>query len=74
MDSYGLASARDLVERKRNGEQTGADRTLVDAWRAAIDQLFATLDRARDESVLPKEPANREEIRSWLIEARRTKF
>jgi len=74
MDSYGLSNARDLVERKRNGEQTGADRTLVDAWRASIEQLFATLDRARDESVLPEEPANREEIRRWLINARRARF
>jgi predicted nucleotidyltransferase len=74
MDSYGLSDARDLVEKKRKGEQTATDPTLVDAWRARIEQLFARLDRARDESVLPEEPANREEIRGWLIEARRARF
>ena len=74
MDSYGLSDARDLVEKKRKGEQTAADPRLVDAWRARIEELFARLDRARDESMLPEEPPNREEIRGWLINARRARF
>ena len=74
MDRYGLSNARDLVEKKRNGEQTAADPTLVDGWRAPIEHLFATLDRARAESILPEEPPNREEVRSWLIDARRARF
>jgi predicted nucleotidyltransferase len=74
MDSYGLSNARELVEKKRNGERTAADSTLIDGWRAPIEQLFAALDRARDDSVLPEEPANREEIGRWLINERRVRF
>lgn len=74
MDRYSLSEAQELVERKRSGEQAPANAALLEAWRAPVDNLFAALDVARDASVLPEEPANCDEVRSWLVNTRRARL
>ncbi len=74
MDRYGLADARALVERKRAGERTSIETTLLEAWRPRLDALFAELDRARDESPLPEDPPNERELRSFLVGVRKARL
>jgi predicted nucleotidyltransferase len=74
MDTYGLADAAALVERKRAGERVALDVALLDVWRPRVDWLFAMLDEARDESILPEEPPNEDEVRAWLLTVRRSRF
>jgi predicted nucleotidyltransferase len=73
MDDYDVPDAADLIERKRTGEHVGLDLTLLEAWRPRIDALFRRLDAARETSPLPEDPSNEEELRDWLLAARRTR-
>jgi uncharacterized protein len=74
MDRYGLGDARDLIARKRAGEQVGLDPALLATWRPRLESVFAELDRARDESVLPEDPPNEPELRAWLLTVRRARL
>jgi predicted nucleotidyltransferase len=74
MDRCGLADARVLIERKRDGERVGLDVMLLEAWRPRVEALFTKLDAALDTSPLPEEPTNEGEIRDWLLSVRRASF
>lgn len=74
MDHYGLSEAAALIERKRAGERVGLDPDLVAAWRPRVDALFARLDAARAESVLPEAPPNEDEVLAWLVATRKKRF
>jgi predicted nucleotidyltransferase len=74
MNRYGIPDAAALIERKRAGERTGIDPTLLDGWRPRIETLFARLDLAQQNSPLPDEPRNPEEVRAWLLRVRRSRF
>jgi len=74
MGPYALADAEALIERKRSGERVGVDETLLDAWQPRVDALFQMLDAARENSPLPEEPANTEEVRRWLLKVRKEGF
>lgn len=74
MDRYGVPDAAALVERKRAGERVALDPAQLDAWRPRVDALFARLDAARDASPLPETPPNEEEVRAWLLDARRRRL
>lgn len=74
MESHGLADAAELIERKRAGERVSLAPALLESWRPRVDALFERLDRAREASPLPEEPANEPEIREWLLSVRRARF
>jgi predicted nucleotidyltransferase len=74
MNDYGLGDAAELVERKRAGERVALDASVLVAWRPRVDAAFVELDAARASSPLPEEPRNEDEVRAWLLEARRTRF
>jgi predicted nucleotidyltransferase len=67
LDRYGLADARELVEMKRAGERAPLPGPTAEHWRGRLDALFDLLDRARDRSPLPAEPANFAEVDNWLV-------
>ncbi|MFN7972834.1 MAG: nucleotidyltransferase domain-containing protein [Acidobacteriota bacterium] len=64
----GLAEARGLIARKRDGEQTPLPD--LDPYRPLLERAFANLDQARESSPLPPEPPNAPEIDEWLIRLR----
>jgi uncharacterized protein len=74
MDRYGLSDASELVERKRAGERVDLDAPMLERWMPRLSDVFARLDRARDESPLPEDPQNEAEVRAWLLEVRRKDF
>lgn len=74
MDAYGVGDAASLVERKRAGEKVGLDPDVFEAWQPRIEALFRRLDNARSRSSLPEEPPNEDEIRTWLLGVRRSRF
>jgi predicted nucleotidyltransferase len=74
MEVYRLSAARDLIERKRSGEQAPASASLLDTWRKRVDELLVALDNARDGSLLPEDPPNCGEVREWLVNTRRARF
>lgn len=74
MDRYGVPDARALVERKRAGERTPVEASLLETWRPRLDALFVELDRARDESPLPEAPPDEGELRDWLVATRRARL
>jgi hypothetical protein len=74
MDRYGVAEAAALIERKRGGERIGIDPAILESWRPRLDELFARLDRANETSSLPDAAPNEEEVREFLISARRARF
>lgn len=74
LDTYGLADAAELVERKRAGERVGIDPELLGAWRPRLDALFVRLDAAVERSPLPAEPPNEAELREWLLSVRKSRM
>lgn len=67
LDRHDLADARELVEMKRAGERAPLPPGVVQRWRGRLDGLFEGIDRARDRSPLPEEPANFAEVEDWLV-------
>ncbi len=67
LDDHGLADARELVDLKRAGERAPLPEATAARWRGRLDDLLANLDRARDRSPLPAEPANFTEVEAWLV-------
>ncbi|MEM9488115.1 MAG: nucleotidyltransferase domain-containing protein [Myxococcota bacterium] len=70
-DEYGFAEAAELIAAKSAGERVTLDPRARQRWADKLDQLFELLDRARDRSCLPAEPANAAQLESWLIELRK---
>jgi uncharacterized protein len=68
---YGLAEARDLIERKRAGEAAALPDAVAEEWTARVDALFGALDQALAGSALPEEPPNATEVDAWLVALRR---
>ena len=74
MNTYDIADAAALIERKRAGERVSLDPSVLDAWRPRIETLFARLDTAFETSPLPAAPPNELEFRAWLLEVRRARL
>jgi predicted nucleotidyltransferase len=74
MDSYGLADAASLVERKRAGERVGLDPGLLETWRPRVHALFERLDASLERSPLPPDPPNESELREWLLAVRKSRL
>jgi predicted nucleotidyltransferase len=74
MDGHGFADAAELLEVKRTGERAPLPPALAERWLSRVQEVFPMLEKARDASVLPEEPANREELEAWLVEERRRRF
>ncbi|MBX3263180.1 MAG: nucleotidyltransferase domain-containing protein [Labilithrix sp.] len=73
-DAYELRDARALVAAKRAGERTAAEPAMLASWRPRLAHVLATLDAARERSVLPEEPRGVPELEAWLIDLRRSRF
>jgi predicted nucleotidyltransferase len=71
LDENGLGAARELIERKRAGERTVLGEADRQRWIGVAQRAMTVLDEACERSPLPEEPANREELDSWLIDLRR---
>jgi uncharacterized protein len=63
---YGLDDARALVEQKRRGEKADLPQALATAWAGRLDGLFAGLDAAQANSVLPPEPQHAKALEEAL--------
>jgi predicted nucleotidyltransferase len=74
MDAYGVPDARALVEQKKAGERVPLDPKQVESWQPRVLALFEKLDEARAKSSLPEDPANEEELRTWLLSVRKRRF
>jgi predicted nucleotidyltransferase len=70
LEQYGFAQARELVEAKRAGERVSLDTARKTDWLKTAARAFDILDDAHSRSILPPEPANRDELEAWLIEQR----
>lgn len=68
-DEYGYEDAHDLIAAKREGEQTVLSKAEQAAWSARLDSLFAVLDNAVENSVLPATPFT-DDLEAWLIRTR----
>lgn len=70
VEPYDYETARELVEIKRAGERIPLEPSLIADWRPRLDHLFELLERARSDSALPEEAANRAELDAWLVRHR----
>lgn len=68
---HGLGDCLALIEAKKQGERAVLDAATREHWLPRLDGLFALLDRARERSVLPEEPAGVADLERWLLEVRR---
>lgn len=68
---YELDGVSEMIERKRQGEQTALDPETAGAWNARIDRLFQRLDEATAASPLPEAAPNEPELEDWLVALRR---
>ena len=71
-DKYGYAEAKELIEAKQQGEKTVLPESDRTTWKARFDSLFAELENAHDESILPESPKSVDELENFLIDVRRT--
>ena len=66
IDEHGFAHARELIERKRAGEQVTLDDDERRSWLSRLGALFDRLDQAREASRLP-EVGDGSELDEWLV-------
>ncbi|MFO0725065.1 MAG: nucleotidyltransferase domain-containing protein [Myxococcota bacterium] len=69
-DHYGFSHAAELIERKKAGERTPLDASVLERWRSELERAFQTLDESLRRSVLPDAPTNADALEAWLIELR----
>jgi predicted nucleotidyltransferase len=70
LDEYGYQDARELIERKKAGEQTVLDGATARHWLARVQRAFELLDQAHSASELPEDAPNVEELDAWLVDVR----
>ena len=71
LDDYGFETARELVQRKRNGERTTLPASMLRECVDMAERALALLDEALVSSPLPDEPPNVAACEAWLVRARR---
>ncbi|APR87354.1 hypothetical protein A7982_12703 [Minicystis rosea] len=71
IDDYGFQEARELIEAKRAGETIKLSPEAAARWTEGVMRVFAVLEEAHDQSVLPAEPRGVAELESWLLAERR---
>ncbi|HEY4118444.1 MAG TPA: nucleotidyltransferase domain-containing protein [Byssovorax sp.] len=71
LDARGLGAARQLVERKRAGEQTPLAGDELARWRGELARAFEALDAAERTSPLPVDPGGADDLEAWLVDVRR---
>jgi uncharacterized protein len=71
---YGFEHVRELLAIKREGERTPLAAEVASRWLVEAERALELLDRARERSSLPEEPANVTELEDYLIELRRAHF
>ena len=74
LHDYGFGAARELVERKRQGELAELSEPTIRFWREEIKRAFQLLDEARTASDLPEEPTNIAEMNHWLLAVRQARL
>lgn len=67
---YGYGEAEALIAAKRQGEQALLSETDRAYWLPRLDSLFAGLEEAQHESVLPPNPPASAELEDWLVALR----
>ncbi len=72
LEPYGFAEAQELIEAKKRGERTELDAADRDRWLAVANRALTLLESAHDESILPAEPQNRDELEQWLLGVRKS--
>ncbi len=71
LDRYGFGDARELIHVKTRGERVALDDDERGRWLAEAERALSLLEDARDESILPEEPPNPDELEAWLLDLRR---
>lgn len=66
MDIYGFSQAAQLVGRKLAGEKTALPENEYAHWRTEMLRARELLDQTNASSSLPEEPANVDEVDTWL--------
>jgi predicted nucleotidyltransferase len=74
IDEYGFADARELLILRRLGESAALEPGTAARWEAHLSRAFATLEAARDRSVLPEAPEGADELEAWLVAERRKRL
>jgi len=74
MDDYGFAAARELLDRKRQGERIPLEPAMAAHWLVESRRALEALDAARASSPLPEEPTTRADLDAWLVSLRRAHF
>lgn len=71
LDDYGFAAARELVQRKREGERSPLPQSLHEECVGMAVRAVELLDQAHASSPLPDEPRNAGACEAWLVQMRR---
>jgi hypothetical protein len=71
LERFGFLHARELIERKRQGELAALDGSTIERWRREIGRAFEVLDEALTRSPLPEEPRGTAALDAWLLGMRR---
>ncbi len=71
LDRYGFGAARELIKAKKRGERVELGEYERERWLSESERALALLEPAHDESILPEEPPNRDQLEAWLLGVRR---
>ena len=63
-----------LIAAKREGERVVLSTSVAERWQLRLDEIFSRLKRAHDESPLPEQAPNADELEKWLIAQRLAKL
>lgn len=74
LDEYGLSEARQLIAIKQSGERAPLDAALAASWEGRLHAALEALDHEHETSMLPVDPANADELESWLLSVRKSRF
>ncbi|MCH9683885.1 MAG: nucleotidyltransferase domain-containing protein [Deltaproteobacteria bacterium] len=69
-EEYGFGLVPQLVQIKQQGERQALPAALVDEVVPVMDRAFSLLERAREGSSLPDEPAEVDALEHWVVEQR----
>jgi hypothetical protein len=71
--AHGVDGIDELIHAKLAGERTALAPADARGWSKRVGEVFDVLERARQHSVLPEEPANPDDLDAWLVALRRSR-
>lgn len=74
LDEYGFGEARQLIAIKLSGERAPLPTELAKSWEGRLHAVLESLDREHEQSMLPVDPPNTEELESWLLSVRKSRL